>query len=132
MNLEKLRPDKYLKYLYLPNLFAPKRTKQILSVNPTVIPHREEAKEVVISVFDYNAESVEERTLPGVADCFKYKTSGRTTWINIDGLRKADVESVCTHYDIHPLVIEDILSVNQRPTAPAIGEPAMPFSVSYD
>ena len=52
--LEKLRPDKYLKYLYLPNLFA-KRTKQILSVNPTVIPHREEAKEVVISVFDYNS-----------------------------------------------------------------------------
>jgi magnesium transporter len=55
MNLEKLRPDKYLKYLYLPNLFAPKRTKQILSVNPTVIPHREEAEKVVVSVFDYNA-----------------------------------------------------------------------------
>jgi len=54
MNLEKLRPDKYLKYLYLPNLFA-KRTKQILSVNPTVIPHREEAKEISIFVFDYNA-----------------------------------------------------------------------------
>ena len=115
MNLDKLRPEKYLKYLYLPNLFATKRTKQILSVNPTVIPHREEAKEVVVSVFDYNAEILEEKTLPGIADCFKYKTSGRTTWINIDGLRKADVESVCTHYDIHPLVIEDILSINQRP-----------------
>ena len=115
MNLDKLRPEKYLKYLYLPNLFAPKRTKQILSVNPTIIPHREEAKEVVVSVFDYNAEILEEKTLPGIEDCFKYKTSGRTTWINIDGLRKADVESVCTHYDIHPLVIEDILSINQRP-----------------
>jgi magnesium transporter len=115
MNLEKLRPDKYLKYLYLPNLFAPKRTKQILSVNPTVIPHREEAEKVVVSVFDYNAESLEEKTLPAVVDCLSYKTSGRITWINIDGLRKADVESVCTHYDIHPLVIEDILSINQRP-----------------
>ncbi|HEY6063658.1 MAG TPA: magnesium/cobalt transporter CorA [Chitinophagaceae bacterium] len=115
MNLDKLRPDKYLKYLYLPNLFAPKRTKQILSVNPTVIPHREEAEDVVVSVYDYNAESIEEKTLPGIVDCLKYKTSGRTTWINIDGLRKADVESVCAHYDIHPLVIEDILSINQRP-----------------
>lgn len=115
MNLEKLRPDKYLKYLYLPNLFATKRTKQILSVNPTIIPHREEAKEVIVSVYDYNADVLEEKTLPGVEDCFKYKTSGRTTWINIDGLRKADVESVCTHYDIHALVIEDILSINQRP-----------------
>ena len=115
MNLEKLRPDKYLKYLNLPKMFATKRTKQILSVNPTVIPHREEAKDVVISIFDYNTESLEEKTLPAIADCLKYKTSGRTTWINIDGLRKADVEAVCTHYDIHPLVVEDILSINQRP-----------------
>lgn len=115
MNLEKLRPDKYLKYLYLPNLFATRRTKEILSVNPTVIPHREEAKEVVVTIFDYNADTLEERKLTCVDDCFAYKTSGRTTWINIDGLRKSEVEEVCSHYDIHPLVIEDILSINQRP-----------------
>jgi magnesium transporter len=41
----KLQPEKYLKYLYLPNLFSTKRTKEILSVNPTVMPHREEASE---------------------------------------------------------------------------------------
>jgi magnesium transporter len=115
MKLDKLRPEKYLRYLYLPNLFAPKRTKEILSVNPTVIPQREEAKEVVVNVFDYNAESIEEKKLPSLEQCFSYKTSGRVTWINIDGLRKADVEAVCAHYDIHPLVIEDILSINQRP-----------------
>ncbi len=115
MNLEKLRPDKYLRYLYLPNLFAPKRTKEILVVNPTVIPHREEAQEVIISVYDYNADNIEEKKMTEVGDCFSYKTSGRTTWINIDGLRKSDVEAVCSHYDIHPLVIEDILSINQRP-----------------
>lgn len=115
MNLEKLRPDKYLKYLYLPNLFAPKRTKQILSVNPTIIPHREEAEEVVVNIFDYNSESVEEKRLASLEACYSYKTSGRNTWINIDGLRKADVEAMCAHFDIHPLVIEDILSINQRP-----------------
>lgn len=115
MNLNKLRPDKYLKYLYLPNLFVTKRTKEILSVNPTVIPQREEAKEVQIYVYDYNPETLEEKKLSSVYECFSYKTSGRTTWINIDGLRKADVEAVCAHYDIHPLIIEDILSINQRP-----------------
>jgi magnesium transporter len=115
MKLEKLRPEKYLKYLYLPNLFATKRTKEILSVNPTIIPHREEAKEVAVSIYDYNAESLEEKRLSAVGDCFLYKSSGRTTWINIDGLRKADVEDICTHFDIHPLVTEDILSINQRP-----------------
>jgi len=115
MNLDKLRPEKYLKYLYLPNLFATKRTKEILSVNPTVMPFREEAKEVVIKVYDYDATSINEHQYNTIEECFQYKNSGRTTWINIDGLRKAEVEAVCNHFDIHPLVIEDILSLNQRP-----------------
>lgn len=115
MKLDDLRPDKYLKYLYLPNLFSTKRTKEILSVNPTVEPHREEATEVTVSIYDYDEVSLEEKKLASLSDCLSYKNSGRTTWINVDGLRKADVEKVCTHYEIHPLVIEDILSINQRP-----------------
>jgi magnesium transporter len=115
MNLEKLRPDKYFKYLNPQNLFALKRTKEILSANPTIEPHREEAAHVVVSVYDYDAAQLEIKKLDSVGDCFKYKASGRTTWINVDGLRKTDVEAVCTYYDIHPLVIEDILSINQRP-----------------
>jgi magnesium transporter len=115
MNLEKLRPDKYLKYLTLNNLFGARRTKEILSVNPTVVPQREEAKDVDVFVYDYDTGFVEEKKLPGVEDCFVYKNNGRITWINIDGLRKQDVEAVCNHYEIHPLIVEDILSVNQRP-----------------
>jgi magnesium transporter len=111
----KLRPDKYLKYLNPSTLFASNRTKEILSANPTVIPHREEATHVIISVFDYNAEFLEEKKFDAVGQCFPYKTSGHTTWINVDGLRKVEVEAICTHFDIHPLIIEDILSINQRP-----------------
>lgn len=79
------------------------------------MPHREEATEVDVSVFEYTATSVEERKLTCVQDTFAFKNSGRITWINIDGLRKADVEAVCNHYEVHTLLIEDILSVNQRP-----------------
>ena len=110
-----LRPEKYLKYLYLPNLFGAQRTKEILQVNPTVVPHREEATDVVVTVYDYDVDAVEEKKFVRVDEAFPFKSSGRTTWINIDGLRKADVEAVCTHYNIHPLLIEDILSVDQRP-----------------
>jgi magnesium transporter len=58
---------------------------------------------------------MEEKKMSSATGCFAYKTSGRTTWINIDGLRKSDVENICANFDIHPLVIEDILSINQRP-----------------
>jgi magnesium transporter len=115
MNVKGLRPEKYLKYLYLPNLFGTQRTKEILSVNPTVIPHREEATEVVTSVYDYSPSTLEVKKLTGVEDAFQYKTSSSVTWINIDGLRKADVEAICNHFLIHPLLVEDILSINQRP-----------------
>ncbi|MEI9943794.1 MAG: magnesium/cobalt transporter CorA [Chitinophagaceae bacterium] len=111
----KLKPEKYLRYLYLPNLFGTQRTKEILAVNPTIIPQREEAKDVIVYVYDYDGQNLEEKQLSCIEDAFAYKTSNRISWINIDGLRKADVEAVSTHFHIHPLLIEDILSINQRP-----------------
>jgi magnesium transporter len=112
--LKDLRPDKYLKYLVHP-LFGSQRTKEILSINPTIVPLREEAKEVTVFVYDYNAEGIEEKKLENVKEAFKYLHSNRTSWINIDGLRKADTELISEHFNIHPLVVEDILSINQRP-----------------
>ncbi len=110
-----LKPEKYLRYLYLPNLFGTDRTKEILHVNPTVSAERIEPDEVVTFVYDYNADSVEERKLKNAAECFRYKESTRISWINIDGLRKAEVEAVCNHYGIHALIAEDILSIGHRP-----------------
>lgn len=111
----KIKPEKYLRYLYLPNLFGTQRTKEILAINPTVIPQRAEANEVVVCVYDYDGHEVIEKKLDNVQESFKYKNSDRISWINIDGLRKNDVEEVCNHFGIHPLLIEDILSINQRP-----------------
>jgi len=111
----RLKPEKYLKYLYLPNLFATKRTGEILSVNPTVISQRVDATEVSVSVYDYTAESLEEKKSDKVESVFHYKDTPSISWINIDGIRKSDVEAACTNYGIHPLIIEDILSVDQRP-----------------
>jgi magnesium transporter len=111
----KLKPEKYLRYLYLPNLFGTQRTKEILSVNPTIIPQREEAKEVLVYAFNFDAHRLEEKKLLTVENCFDYKNSSGISWINVDGLRKAEVETLCTHFGIHPLLVEDILSINQRP-----------------
>ena len=110
-----MSPQKYLRYLMLPNLFGTARTKEILQVNPTVLPIREEAKEVKIFVYEYDAHSVQEYGAENVRDCLHCKEGKYISWINIDGLRKHDVESICNDYGIHPLVIEDILSINQRP-----------------
>jgi magnesium transporter len=110
-----MSPQKYLRYLMLPALFGTDRTKQILQVNPTVLPQREEAKEVKISVHEYNATAIQEYGVETVTECLHCKDNDYISWINIDGLRKNDVEIICNYYGIHPLIIEDILSINQRP-----------------
>jgi magnesium transporter len=101
--------------LGLPVFFGTQRTKEILHVNPTVIPQREEADEVSVFIYNYDAQQVEEHRSKDVNDVVEFRENGRISWINIDGIRKTDIEKVCEHYGIHYLLIEDILSMNQRP-----------------
>lgn len=110
-----MKRKQYLKMLGLARLIGSERTKEIIRANPTIVPVREEAKGIRAFVFDYDADSVEQFESNKVEDCFNYKFSNKNSWINIDGLRKNDVEAVCSHYGIHTLLVEDILSLHQRP-----------------
>jgi magnesium transporter len=107
--------NKYLKYLKVVSPFNTKRTRDIFQVNPTVAPIREEASEIKIHVFDYSPQQLEEKCLAAVTDSFPYRDNQHISWINIDGIRKNDVDAICNHFNIHPLIIEDIMSVGQRP-----------------
>ena len=111
----KLKPEKYLRYLVPINLFGTRRTREILNQNPTIIPLREDSKEIKITVYDYNADSIEVEELKDIKECFKFLSRNTVTWINVDGIRKADVETLCNYFAVHPLIQEDIMSINQRP-----------------
>lgn len=97
------------------NPFNLLRTQRILKVNPTTVPERKEPESINLYVYDYDANELHEEHLEKVSDCFLYKHSNTVTWINIDGLRRKDIEEVCNHYNIHQLIQEDILSIGQRP-----------------
>jgi magnesium transporter len=107
--------SKYLKYFNLISLFNTRRTRDIFQVNPTVAPVREEAKEISITVYDYAPQYFEEQKFSAVKECFPFRDSEHISWINVDGIRKADVEALCNHFNVHQLIQEDILSVGQRP-----------------
>jgi magnesium transporter len=92
-----MRPQKYLSLL-LP-IFNVPRTKEILSVNPVISTEREEAASVQVSVFQYNAQEVKEFKSDKVSDCLQFANDSRHIhWINIDGLRKKDIELVCDRF----------------------------------
>jgi magnesium transporter len=110
--MPKIQTTKYLEYILNPfNIF---RTKEILKVNPTIIPERKAEIPTQIFVYDYNEKEIKEMAVTKVEDSFHFLQSDKISWINVDGIRKSDVEKICDHYGIHYLIAEDIQSVNQR------------------
>ncbi len=103
----------YLEYILNPLDLL--RTKKVLQVNPTVAPTREEPAEIRIIVYEFDTNETKCIELKNVEECYRFLDTPSNTWINIDGLRKDDVEKVCNHFGIHQLIMEDILSISQRP-----------------
>ena len=102
-------------FSYLLNPLDLLRTKKVLQVNPTVDSQRTEPTETKITVFDYNGGRVNIKDFKEVADCFPFIDAQSISWINVDGLRKDDVDAICKQFGVHYLISEDILSMGQRP-----------------
>ncbi|HMO62404.1 MAG TPA: magnesium/cobalt transporter CorA [Ferruginibacter sp.] len=108
-----MKPAKYISYIFNPLELL--RTQKVLHVNPTAPAVRTEPEQIKIFVYDYNQQSVQIEEFTEIANCFPFLHSNKFTWINVDGLRKKDVEAICNHYGVHYLIVEDILSLGQRP-----------------
>lgn len=73
-------------------------------------------KTSLVRVFDYNEKMVIEKEVKKIETVFPMKKRPTVTWINIDGLQDTKIiEKVGIHYDVHPLVLEDIAHTGQRP-----------------
>ena len=71
---------------------------------------------VTITLMDFDAQRLEERTLTSIADALAYKDRDSVTWINFDGIHDvALIAEVGKVFDLHPLVLEDITHARQRP-----------------
>ncbi len=71
---------------------------------------------VKITVFDYDQTMFEEKQLSAIKDSFLYRETETVSWLNIDGVHDAAlIESLGKAFELHPLVLEDIMNTNQRP-----------------
>jgi magnesium transporter len=71
-----------------------------------------------ITLIGYDAADFESREIEpaGIADCFPPPDADRVTWLNIDGLHDTDLlHDLGQRAGLHPLMVEDIGSVGQRP-----------------
>jgi len=95
-----------------------KRQLKKAGSSPGTLVHVGEQKveETRITLIDYDDAHLEEKVIDGIEEAFPLKDLPTVTWINIDGLHEIDIiEKVGQHFNIHPLVLEDIVNTGQRP-----------------
>ena len=69
-----------------------------------------------ITTFDYDEQTFYEKEIVNVSELQHFKESSHVSWINICGVH--DVEKLAEIgeiFEIHPLILEDILNVNHPP-----------------
>ncbi|WP_336070593.1 magnesium/cobalt transporter CorA [Mesoflavibacter sp. CH_XMU1404-2] len=66
--------------------------------------------------FDYTDEDVHEKDLSSIEEAFVFKDTESVTWINLNGLNNInEIETIGKYYQLHPLLLEDIVNTSQRP-----------------
>ncbi|MGQ3684408.1 MAG: magnesium/cobalt transporter CorA [Candidatus Loosdrechtia sp.] len=94
---------------------------------PGTLIHIGEKKteKIKIALIDYNETYFQERVVHTIEECFQFKDKNRNTvtWINIDGIHQIDpLKKLGEHFELHPLILEDILNTDQRPKIEDLGE----------
>ena len=78
---------------------------------------------VLLRGMDYDAEAFQEFDPATIEELLQLKESEAVSWIQVIGLRDEQViERIGTCFNIHPLVMEDILEANHRPKLEDYGD----------
>jgi magnesium transporter len=102
----------------MPNNRSIKRHSRKAGLPPGTLVHIGEKKteNVRITTINYTEQEVQETVVEKIEECFPSKEKETVTWTNIDGLHSIEIiEIIGSNFELHPLVLEDILNTGQRP-----------------
>jgi magnesium transporter len=69
-----------------------------------------------ITILGYDETQFQEREIKEIDEYFPFKETPTVTWINVDGVHDAGlIQKLGETFDLHPLIIEDIVNTQQRP-----------------
>lgn len=70
----------------------------------------------IVELISYNAKNINEKISEKADEITDQLTAENINWINIDGLHNIDlIKNIGEHFEVNSLVLEDILSTDQRP-----------------
>ena len=96
------------------------RRRRVARMRPGAMPgtlvRPDSAEKPTISVIAFSRDAVTERTAITVDEALALVVPGGLTWINVDGLGDpAVLTRLGERFGLHPLALEDVLNVPQRP-----------------
>jgi magnesium transporter len=107
------KTKKYLKYI---NPLEMLQTKKVLKNNPTLINKNDIDQASVLSLYQFNEkECVVENDFDHKKVSNQLFSKGKNYWLNSDIINKNTVEEISAKLGLHYLIVEDILSENERP-----------------
>ena len=69
-----------------------------------------------LTLIDYGPDGLEEKQFESLADCQGFTPTQPHQWLNVYGLHEPEVlAQIGRRFNLHPLVLEDILNTDQRP-----------------
>lgn len=91
--------------------------KQLGQIPGSVIyTGKKDSQKLFIEAFDYNKEFCKEIELNSIEEAFSFGLENTITWINVNGLNHVkEIESLGANFNLHPLVLEDVVNISQRP-----------------
>ena len=95
-----------------------KKTTSKVGLPPGSIIHVGEKKieKVKISLTEYDEKNVETCEINSVEEIDPYTDTPQVTWVNVCGLHDTElIKQIGEKFNIHPLVLEDILNTETRP-----------------
>ena len=99
-----------------PRLFKSPIKKSGMPPGTLVHVGEQKTEAVRITYMDYDEQKMQEKQVASIEECFPFKATPTVTWINIDGLHDVKlIEKLGAQFEVHPLVLEDILNTGQRP-----------------
>ncbi len=100
----------------MPKSFRRMARKAGMPPGSLVYMGEKEALPAKITITRYNEQNIVERQLEDFTECQMAADPGEVTWINVTGISHVKhLEKLGECFKIHPLVLEDILEVGQRP-----------------
>jgi len=101
-----------------------KRSKKAGVPPGTLIPIGDTGRDKVkITVIDYDESQYAEKVIQAIDECIPYRDKPTVTWINVDGVHRVDIiEKIGECFGVHGLLLEDIVTTDQRPKMEDLGD----------